>query len=351
MEKYKEILTVLTDELERGKYRVGERFPSEWALVNRFKVTRPTINRAVDKLVADGWLERGVRGSGTRVKTVRRFIRGRILYLGNLEHPTYICAMRGISSQAFFRGYFTSYAQPLASEMASFLATVSASREFAGIVACCCTISSQQCPGLPIVYLDQFGIPLSEFNKLHHVVSDNEDACYNMMKILEERGYRCPVLYADSAFRMTERAARLEGFQKAMREMKLGNINRRLFIGSYSDQFTKAGATMQLQNILHAVPKTDAIVTVTDDLAMMMRLALRDAGIPSPEQILVTGFGNVHSVNTAFQLPTVEQYPFQMGVAAADLLLDLVAGILPNTEPCHRIVKTDLVNLEYIPQR
>ena len=56
-------------------------------------------------------------------------------------------------------------------------------------------------------------------------------------------------------------------------------------------------------------------------------------------------------VSNAFHLPSVEQYPEQMGIAAADLLLDLVEGIVPDTVPCHRIVKTDLVNLEYIPQR
>ncbi|MBP5640118.1 MAG: hypothetical protein J6X55_11605 [Victivallales bacterium] len=42
---------------------------------------------------------------------------------------------------------------------------------------------------------------------------------------------------------------------------------------------------------------------------------------------------------------------YTASIAAADLLLDLVEGIVPDTVPCHRIVKTDLVNLEYIPQR
>ena len=128
MEKHKEILTVLTEELERGKYRVGERFPSEWGLVNRFKVGRSTINKAVDKLVADGWLERGVRGSGTRVKSVHRLIRGRILYFGNMAHPTYVAAMRGLASRAFFRGYFTSCAEPPPFEQDSFLTTITAIR-------------------------------------------------------------------------------------------------------------------------------------------------------------------------------------------------------------------------------
>ena len=83
----------------------------------------------------------------------------------------------------------------------------------------------------------------------------------------------------------------------------------------------------------------------------MMRQALRDAG-PEQERILVTGFGNEKLISNAFHLlPSVEQYPEQMGIAAADLLLDLVEGIVPDTVPCHRIVKTDLVNLEYIPQR
>ncbi len=350
MEKYKEILSVLTKQLESGKYRVGERFPSEWQLVERFKVGRATINKAVDKLVADGWLERGVRGSGTRVKSVHQLIRGRILYLGNLAHPTYVAAVRGMTSRAFFRGYFTACAEPPDFELDSFLSTAVAMQEYSGIVACCYGVIGKRYPGLPVVYLDQPGISLKEYAELHHVISDNEEACYKMMKVVETRGYRCPVIYTDNNCRLNERFSRVLGFRKALEEMKLNDLDRRIFVGSQNDQYTKAGAAMQLQNILRVFPETDAIVAVSDDLAVMMRQALRDAG-PEQERILVTGFGNEKLVSNAFQLPSVEQYPEQMGIAAADLLLDLVEGIVPDTVPCHRIVKTDLVNLEYIPQR
>jgi len=49
--------------LERN-LRSGERFPSEEAIAEIFGVSRPTVHRAVEELLARGWLERE-RGRGT----------------------------------------------------------------------------------------------------------------------------------------------------------------------------------------------------------------------------------------------------------------------------------------------
>ena len=79
--------------------------------------------------------------------------------------------------------------------------------------------------------------------------------------------------------------------------------------------------------------------------------AVQEAGIPTPEKILLTGFGNYEHVSGFHHLPSVEQHLYQIGVAGADMLLDIVEGKTSPDETHLHIVPAELVNLEYIPQR
>lgn len=66
MRKHQHIFEVLSQEIASGKYRSGQRLPSESQLVKRFNVSRPTAQRALLDLVQMGLVERHV-GSGTYV--------------------------------------------------------------------------------------------------------------------------------------------------------------------------------------------------------------------------------------------------------------------------------------------
>jgi DNA-binding LacI/PurR family transcriptional regulator len=64
--KHREISRQLLAEISMGKYAASGRLPSEPQLVKRFKVSRPTIARALRDLQAEGLIERRA-GSGTFV--------------------------------------------------------------------------------------------------------------------------------------------------------------------------------------------------------------------------------------------------------------------------------------------
>ncbi len=64
--KYLDIMDALQEQLAAGKYRVGDRVPSESHLAKQFSVSRPTAARALRELGTAGLLERRV-GSGTYV--------------------------------------------------------------------------------------------------------------------------------------------------------------------------------------------------------------------------------------------------------------------------------------------
>ena len=67
MSKHKPISDLLRAEIEAGKYASDRRLPSEEALCRRWKVSRPTVARALRGLQLEGLIERRV-GSGTFIR-------------------------------------------------------------------------------------------------------------------------------------------------------------------------------------------------------------------------------------------------------------------------------------------
>src|SRR5256885_16265495 len=67
--KYQIVLDQLLQDLGDGRYRPGQKFPSEAALVTRFRVSRITVGHAVRELQRRGLIDR-VAGSGTYVRNV-----------------------------------------------------------------------------------------------------------------------------------------------------------------------------------------------------------------------------------------------------------------------------------------
>lgn len=63
---YIQIHNQIRDEIEKGKWTVGDRIPSERELATQFSVSRMTLRQAVQTLVDEGILERKI-GSGTFV--------------------------------------------------------------------------------------------------------------------------------------------------------------------------------------------------------------------------------------------------------------------------------------------
>lgn len=74
---YIKIHNALRQSIEEGKWRIGERIPSERELAIQFSVSRMTLRQAVQTLVEEGLLERRV-GSGTFIarKKVQEKVHG-----------------------------------------------------------------------------------------------------------------------------------------------------------------------------------------------------------------------------------------------------------------------------------
>jgi GntR family transcriptional regulator, histidine utilization repressor len=68
---YEQVKAWVKQHIARGEWRPGDPVPSEAALMQRFGVSRMTVNRALRELAAEGMVTR-VQGSGTRVAQLHR---------------------------------------------------------------------------------------------------------------------------------------------------------------------------------------------------------------------------------------------------------------------------------------
>ena len=79
--KHNEISGFLETEIAAGRYKDGDRLPSEVQLVQKFSVSRPTVARALRDLENKGLIDRRA-GSGTYVRSNhQRTVATRILGL------------------------------------------------------------------------------------------------------------------------------------------------------------------------------------------------------------------------------------------------------------------------------
>src|SRR5262252_7801438 len=55
--KYALVVNAVQERIQNGTYPLGSAIPSETALMAEFKISRPTIVRALNMLAQDGWID------------------------------------------------------------------------------------------------------------------------------------------------------------------------------------------------------------------------------------------------------------------------------------------------------
>ena len=105
--KYQKVIEWITENIDSGVLRPGERIPSENELCDRFDLSRQTIRHAIAQMAEDGLLE-SRRGSGTYVSDIRAQEGERSVvavvttYVDDYIFPSTI---RGIESALSDKGY------------------------------------------------------------------------------------------------------------------------------------------------------------------------------------------------------------------------------------------------------
>ena len=106
---------------------------------------------------------------------------------------------------------------------------------------------------------------------------------------------------------------------------------------------TEAGA-YAFRSLWDTTPSSErptAILTVSDAIAVGVLRAARELGVPVPERVSVIGYDDVPLAHwTQPALTTVRQPVVEKGEAAAQLLLELIAGKPP---PSSILLPTELI--------
>jgi DNA-binding LacI/PurR family transcriptional regulator len=172
--------------------------------------------------------------------------------------------------------------------------------------------------GVKMVFFDR----VCEDLDVYKVVIDDFESSFNAVNYLLSKGYKNIYHFAGPQ-NLDICQKRKMGYEKAMHAQNIISYVNSMEGGMHERDGYESMDKLLKNNIL-----PDAIFAVNDPVAIGAFKRLKDQGIKIPDQVGIMGFSN--NPITEFvdpPLTTVEQPAFEMGKAAAKLLIDQITGV------------------------
>jgi DNA-binding LacI/PurR family transcriptional regulator len=168
------------------------------------------------------------------------------------------------------------------------------------------------------------------------VAADSEQGAHDATAHLIRMGHRNLGIVA-GPLSMSIGKARVHGFLRAARKAKISVPHEFIQEANFDCESGYAAARV----LLNLLPRPTGIFACNDMMAAGSMLAVRDAGLRCPEDISIVGFDNLDFTElTAPPLTTVYQPGYQIGVCAAQLLMDRIKS--PRIPPKQILLPTEL---------
>lgn len=341
--RYEEIARELRGEVLAGRYGDEGRMPSEAQLVRRYKVSRPTVARALRVLQDEGFLERRpgsgtfakVRDEASRLRAKRllallmpdlgnteifQLIGGEIASLSRVNDYTLAWDISARIKQT--PGTGSKYADELCQQFISqgvsgvFFAPFelmpdkeTASRELA--------VKMRE-SGISVILIDRDVTPFPARSDFDLVGVDNFLGGYLLAEHLLKLGCRtlCYVARPHSAPTVE---IRISGMHEALRRRRIQPEANSVQIGDLSDK--------RFVRTLISPPLPDAFLCANDHTAAVLLRILYANKIRVPEQVRVVGFDDVKFATLVSPpLTTIQQPWHEMGSIAFHAMLDRLAN-------------------------
>lgn len=335
--KYREIFEKIQGDIASGRYKPGQRLPSEAELVRRYGASRMTVFRAMRELQTLGVITRRV-GSGTFVSQVANpgnFVFGLLIpELGQTEIFETICKGMMEAPQATHHsllwGNSGTASENEKEEAAESLCHHYIAQKVSGVFFAPVEFSPGRYQAnhrivaafdrarIPVVLLDRCLEPYPRRSNYDLVGIDNRRTAYLATEHLINAGARRIAFFARPHSAPTV-DARIAGYHEAIRSLSHQSANSLLSIGDASDlKFVRAFVKKS---------RPDAFVCANDLTAGMLMHSLLSLGFRIPQDIRMVG---VDDVRYARLLPvplTTQHQPCRdIGRIALAVMLDRIAN-------------------------
>ena len=339
--KFRVIYNDIYRRIVSGELQEGEKLPPEKELAAQYCVAVPTLRQALSLLRKEGFVV-SRRYHGTVISSPERALipvsaekENRIIglvvptHLHSLSHPVFSRLVDGIEGVLTEQGYsLEAVVSNPASQGAEahFANTIRGSKALGWLVPALISkaanqlLCSMKCSKVLMHFKDDKLSP-------HFFEVDYQSILFSIFEHLNQNGYKNAwLLYPRGLGHMTAETLKVSsGFGR-----ELGIKVSLLEVSGFEKEAGRNG----VQKILSNDPGADAFVCLDDELAGGVLEGMSIAGLSSPE-LGVVGGGDFPLSSLIQPTLTTVSYPYyQVGREAAQLLMNLIAGV-PN-EPAHR---------------
>ncbi|MDE2749581.1 MAG: GntR family transcriptional regulator [Chloroflexota bacterium] len=329
-----------------GRWRYGERIPTEMQLARHLDISRTTVRIATQRLEVEGLIKRSA-GRGTfvmyqpRENSANRSIGYLTCSFHNEIHTNILSSAQTELRSAGYQVIFSNsrdrddeariLRQLLDDEVAGLMlwANAKPTDETLSILA---EFAEQE---IPIVFMDR----LIDGIHADYVASDNFGGSYDLVCHLVELGHRHIVQLMPNIDDLHPVNERRRGYMTALEERglfayapwKISAPGRHEF--HETDIYSLVGSgsrdvIQQVESLTDAEgPMPTAIVCVNDILAIVTISALRNMGYGVPDDVSVVGFDDISlASHIGVPLTTATQDAYELGKVASQMLLERLSG-------------------------
>lgn len=288
------VLLTLRSELDGGQFGAGQKVPSETELCERFKVSRPTVRRAIARLVGEGKLE-VVHGSGMYVpQSVRGpSLPAKVAVMYNFEGEDLTEAQDYALAQGFLFSVFSQRRQNWDVKAERAFLTLVLRERHAALLAFCSPLAPRNdellhklaAAGVRVVHVEHYSefLPAEEY-----ILPDYARAGHMAAVALLLAGYE-RVLFAGLNLDAPYSKLVKQGVVAALEEHRGGGLRDedcfRFPIGITSDPH----AQQQVRDFLSGLGDSAGIVCDSAGIANYLLEAARALNLRVPEHLGVVG--------------------------------------------------------------
>jgi len=340
--KHQVIYDALAGEIASGRLAAGERLPTEVALVKQFDASRPTVTRAMQRLVAEGLIDRRTR-AGTFVRAASHpatKLLGLIIPgLGETEIFEPICSQIAAEAAAFHYALVWGHASAQRG-VASGDQIVALARDFVrqrvgGVFFAPVELTPDRTSvnqavadlldeaGIPLVLLDRDIVPYPQRSRFDVVSIDHRRAAHVLVADLLARGER-RILFVARPLSAPTIALRIAGYRDAFRDAGIEPNPQWV-------QFGDPGDTAFVRRLLRR-GRDAAFVCGNDVTAANLLHTLDELGVAVPGDVRVAGFDDVRYARLLrVPLTTIHQPCRPLGTMAMQAMRERIehSGLPP----------------------